>query len=347
MNFLSSGIGRILSEKLASAAQVKIASAFFSPSDAMLCVLQDLQRLDLVISEEFTINDPYKLCALKNANLRSVPTDDDKGKLHAKVFIVGLKDGKHWVLMGSANLTQQGLFANQEACVALDSTNVEDAPAVRRVIAWFDGLFAASHRPNLTAAKEIFDQRSRYRLEPRPTDDIDSLVEYWAIKTTSGGADGEEHWPRLLKEGVVAIGWEELDVDPSTVNDDKLRHSLAQILDPEKPGSVDFGVRTIRNFINMPVGSIIVLCRGLVPQQSKPVHVYAFARVTGPFFSDPQNGTQWRFKRKAVIQRIDAALSASTFSKAVDKESFRQTMHRISPEVVERLADALNVPIEV
>lgn len=97
----------------------------------------------------------------------------------------------------------------------------------------------------------------------------------------------------------------------------------------------------------MPVGSIVVLCRGLVPQQSKPVHVYAFARVTGPFFADPQNGTRWRFKRKAVIQRIEAALPASTFSKAVDKDSFRQTMHRISPEVVERLADALNVPIEV
>ncbi len=344
MNFLSSGIGRILSEKLASAAQVKIASAFFSPADAMLSVLQGLPRLDLVISEEFTINDPYKLSLLKNANLRSVPTDDDKGKLHAKVFIVGLKDGTHWVLMGSANLTQQGLFANQEACVAMDSTN---APAVRRIIAWFDGLFAASHQPNLTAAKEIFDQRSRYRLEPRPTDDIDALVEYWAIKTTSGGAGGEEHWPRLRKEGVVAIGWEELDVDPSKVDDERLRHSLAQILDPEKPRSVDFGVRTIRNFIDMPIGSIVVLCRGFVPQQSKPVHIYAFARVTGLFFADPQNGTRWRFKRKAVIQRIGAALPASTFSQAVDKESFRQTMHRISPEAVERLADALNVPIEV
>ena len=69
--------------------------------------------------------------------------------------------------------------------------------------------------------------------------------------------------------------------------------------------------------------------------------------MTGAFFADPQNGTLWRFKRKAVIQRIEAALPASMFSKAVDKESFRQTMHRISPEVVERLADALNVPIEV
>ena len=48
------------------------------------------------------------------------------------------------------------------------------------------------------------------------------------------------------------------------------------ILDPNKPGG-DFGVRTIRNFIDMPVGSIIFVCRGLVLNRAKPVHIYAFA----------------------------------------------------------------------
>jgi hypothetical protein len=49
---------------------------------------------------------------------------------------------------------------------------------------------------------------------------------------------------------MVAIGWEELDVDPSKVDDSQLRAALKKILDPEKPGSVDFGVRTIRDFMN-------------------------------------------------------------------------------------------------
>jgi hypothetical protein len=65
------------------------------------------------------------------------------------------------------------------------------------------------------------------------------------------------------------------------------------------------------------------------PKQVKPVHIYAFARVTGPFRAEPVNGTQWRFKRDAVIQVIGTSLPAATFAKAVQKESFRQTMHRI------------------
>jgi hypothetical protein len=59
------------------------------------------------------------------------------------------------------------------------------------------------------------------------------------------------------------------------------------------------------------------------------------------------NGTQWRFKRDAVIQPIGTSLPAATFAKAVQKESFRQTMHRISAETVYRLAGELGVPVEV
>ena len=93
MNFLSSGVGRILSAKLAEATYVRIASAFFSPSSAMLSELQRIPKLALVISEEFKVNDPYKLSQLDGSSLRSVPTDDASGKLHAKVFIARLKDG--------------------------------------------------------------------------------------------------------------------------------------------------------------------------------------------------------------------------------------------------------------
>ncbi len=300
-----------------------------------------------MISEELTVNDPHKLSRLVGASLRSVPTDDAEGKLHAKVFIAKLKDGSHWVLVGSANLTQQGIFANQEACVEMRSTDREDGAAIKQTIDWFNELFERARPTDLAAAKEVFNQRSRYRLEPRTTEDQTASIDYWAIKTTSGGADAEEHWPRLLSESVVAIGWEELDVDPSQVDDSQLRLSLGQILDPKKPDSIDFGVRTIRTFINVPIGSVIVLCRGLVPSQNKPVHIYAFARVTGSFRAEPYDGSRWRFKRDAVIQEIGAALPAATFAEAVGKDSFRQTMHRVSAEVVQRLADNLGVPVEV
>lgn len=347
MNFHSKSIGDTLLAKLAQATKVQIASAFFCPDDRLLNALKAVPRLELIVSEEFTINDPYKLEQLTKANVRSIPPDHTDGKLHAKVFIVTLCDASQWVLLGSANLTQQGLFANQEACIDLRSTSTTEELVIGEIRHWFRDLFAKARRLDLSEAKAIFDQRSRYRLEPRPLKPAATQPEYWALKTTSGGADAEEHWHQFLSEGMVAIGWEELDVDPSKVDDSQVRAALKKILDPEKPGSVDFGVRTIRDFIKLPNGSIVVVCRGLVPKQVKPVHIYAFARVTGRFRADPMNGTQWRFKRDAVIQPIGTSLPAATFAKAVQKESFRQTMHRISADIVQRLAEELGVPVEV
>ena len=345
MNFHSKSIGDNLLDKLSQAAKLQAASAFFCPDDVLLDALRAVPRVELIVSEEFTINNPYKLERLTKADVRSIPPDHADGKLHAKVFIVTHRDGSQWVLLGSANLTQPGLFANQEACVDLHSTSTGDKPVIGNIQRWFDDLFAKGREPDWAAAKVIFDQRSRYRLEPRSSSV--PQTEYRALKTTSGGADAEEHWPQFLSEGMVAIGWEELNVDPSKVGDWKLRAALKKILDPEKPGSVDFGVRTIRDFINLPIGSIIVVCRGLVPKQVKPVHIYAFARVTGTFRADPMNGTQWRFKRNAVIQPIGSSLPAAIFSAAVQKDSLRQTMHRISAVNLQLLADALGVPIEV
>ncbi len=347
MDFYSKSIGDKLLDKFPQATKVQIASAFFCPNDALLDALRTIPCLELIVSEEFTINDPYKLEKLTKADVRSIPSDHPDGKLHAKVFILTLRDDSRWALLGSANLTHQGLFTSQEACIGLHSAFTPDKRAIGEIQRWFRDLHAKARYPDLAGAKAIFDQRSRYRLEPRPSMPASTQPEYWALKTTSGGADAEEHWPHFLSEGMVAIGWEKLDVDPSKVDDLRLRAALKKILDPEKPGSVDFGVRTIGDFLNLPNGSIIVVCRGLVPKQVKPVHIYGFARVTGPFRADPMNGTQWRFKRNAVIQPIGTSLPAAMFAEAVQKDSLRQTMHRISANTVQRIADVLGVPVEV
>ena len=347
MNFQTKNIGANFLDKIAQASKVQIASAFFCPSDPLLNALKAAPRVELIISEEFTINDPYKLEQLKRANVRSIPPDHTDGKLHAKVFIVTLRDGHRWGLLGSANFTHQGMFTNQEACIDLHSSSIEEERVLDEIQLWFRGRFEKARRPDMAVAKAIFNQRSRYRLEPRPLALAATLPEYWALKTTSGGADSEEHWPYFLAEGIVAIGWEQLEVDPSQVDDSRLRAALKKILDRKKPRSVDFGVRTIRDFINLPNGSIIVICRGLVPNQMKPVHIYGFARVDGPFRADCRNGTQWRFKRDAVIQPVGTSVPATTFAKAVQRESLRQTMHRISADTVRHLADALDLPVKV
>ena len=251
MQFQCKNIGDKLLEKLAQATKVQIASAFFCPNGQLLNSLKAVPHLELVLSEEFGINDPYKLEQLTNADVRAIPPDHTDGKLHAKVFIVTLRDGSQWVLLGSANLTQQGLFANQEACIDLHSLSSTDTPTISGIRNWYRDLFAKAERPNFAEAKAVFDSRSRYRLEPRPSRPAATPPEHWAIKTTSGGADAEEHWPQFRSESMIAIGWEGLAVDPSTVNDLQLRKALKRILDPNKPGSVVYFSGSSSHSVNL------------------------------------------------------------------------------------------------
>ena len=49
----------------------------------------------------------------------------------------------------------------------------------------------------------------------------------WILKTRPG-SDQVDYWLRFLAEGVVAIGWEDIDINPSEVDDtleNALRHA--------------------------------------------------------------------------------------------------------------------------
>ena len=78
--FLSKGIGNRVLAELGKAAQTRLAVAFFNPNDTMLAALAKAPRLRLVISEEFTINDPYKLETLGASAVRSMPPDAERGQ---------------------------------------------------------------------------------------------------------------------------------------------------------------------------------------------------------------------------------------------------------------------------
>lgn len=343
MNFINEGIGELVIKKLSEAVAVEMAVAFINPSDILLSTLRGVPSLKLVVSEEFAVNDPYKLEQLAAADLRSVPTDHESGKLHAKVITVRLKDGSSWVLLGSANFTHPGMFSNQEVCVELDSSRPEDRSAILSAQAWFRGLFADARIPNLAAAKKIFDERSRYRLTPRPQPEA---VEYWALKTTSGGPSEEEHWPMMLSEGVVAIGWEELSVDSDRVSDQRLHAALKRDFGYKKR-QVEFSAGTIRTFERLKEGTIILLCCGYTANQKKPVHIYGFGRVTGPFRCEPSNGSEWRFKHDAVIQEVNSSIPRDIIAALLGKDSLRQTMHKLRETGVRAVADHLGVRIDV
>jgi hypothetical protein len=339
VRFLSEGIGKVVLEKLGKAIEVRLAVAFFNPGNHMLNVLAEITDLKLIVSEEFTINNPYKLEKLKAAALRSIPPDDDNGKLHAKVLILKLRDGSYWTLLGSANLTHPGMFSNQEACVIIESDNLADETTAREIKAWFDSLFKSARPPDLNQAKLIFDARSQYCLAPRSPRTAATNVGYWALKTTSGPA-GKSHWPMFLAESVVAVGWEDLPVDPSKLSDIELRAAIKE----EYTGSdreANVAAIQIKKFVGLRTGDIVLICRGYTSTQEKDVHIHGIARVTGPFRAETPKRGDWRFKHNAVIQEIDIDLPRETVASALRKQSLRQTIHAIKEADFDRLAKNL------
>ena len=206
VKFLSHDIGKLVLEKLRKGSEARLAVAFFNPRDHMLGALAGIKKLKLVISEEFTVNNPYKLERLEKAELRSIPTDDARGKLHAKVLVIKMPDGSDWILLGSANFTSAGMFSNQEACLVLESTNPADEKAAGEISVWFDSLFQNAPLLKLEQAKLIFDAQSQYCLVPRISKIGAPNVGYWALKTTEG-PNGKSHWSMFKEEKAIAIGW--------------------------------------------------------------------------------------------------------------------------------------------
>src|SRR4029077_15943180 len=271
MRFLSEGIGELVLAKLDKAIEARLAVAFFNPNDRMLRVLAGISNVKLIVSEEYTFNNPYKLEKLQTAALRSVPPYDANGKLHAKVLIIKLQDDSYWILLGSANLTHQGMFSNQEACVVMESDNPEDETSVREIRGWFDSLFQSAHPLNLDQAKVIYDARSQYRLVSRPSERLAIDVGYWALKTTSGSS-GKEYWPMFLEESVIAIGWNEISLDPSKVSDAQLRVAHKETF-ASSDNEANQSTVQIRNFVDLKRDDIVLICRGYNSTQKKDVHI--------------------------------------------------------------------------
>ena len=335
MQVLTDGIGDVVLNELKKASHVRLAVAFFSPDDRMLAALSAVQRLTVVVSEEFTVNNPYTLEKLpERAIVRSIPPESESGKLHAKVLLTKRKDGSHWALLGSANMTRFGMFKNQEACVTLESA--DDETAITDLDDWFKTLLPIAREIDFEGAKKIFDSRSMYRMELRPKSGK-SGVGYWALKTTSGKL-GKSHWPQFLEENVLAIGWSGIPVDPSKVSDEKLAKALH---DTYPDDSVGFSVKKIREFVSMKNDDLVVICRGYSTPNNHPVFIHGLARVTGPFRADPMVEGKWRFKHPAVIQPLEIELPKDLVSKAFGMGSLMHTIHQLDAAAFDRFRKVL------
>lgn len=335
MKFLSDRIGDLVVEKLGTAVEAHVAVAFFSPSPEMLAALMRLNKLTLIISEEFTITNPYVLEKLEKATLRSIRPD--QGKLLAKVFIVKQRDGSCWALVGSANLTSLGMSTNQEACVEMHSESPSDRQSVLQIRDWFDALLKRSHQPNLEQAKSIFDSRSGLRLVQRPSLAETKDADYWALKPGENG----DHWGMFLDDRVILVGWANLDVDPSKISDSQLRTALRKAYPQNTNQQVNMDAANLRKFVSLKTDDIVLICSGYDSNQRKDVHVYGFARVVSPFRIKTRRKGEWKFKHDAVIQVIEEDVPRDVIASALKKESMRQTIHHLEKAEFGRLAKKL------
>lgn len=337
MQVLTDNVGVTVIKELKKAIQVQLAVAFFCPNDELLAGLSAAPRLTVIISEEFTINNPEKLKKLpKRTTIRSIPPED--GKLHAKVLIVKRRDGSQWALLGSANMTWSGMFRNQEACVTMESS--DDETAIEELNEWFEVLAGNSREPDLIEAQKIFDSRSQYRLEPRPKVPKTSNVGYWALKATAGQY-GESHWEQFKTEQVVAIGWQGLPVDPASVSDDELYDAYRSRYPGDSVRATQIAIRTIRAFIALKMDDIVVVCRGYSAPSGDVVYINGLARVTGKFRADPPTKAGWRFIHPAVIQPLEFELPKSDMVKAFHKQSLMLTLHKLNQAAFDRFAELL------
>lgn len=332
----------MLLEQLQEAQSVTLAVAYFLPDERTLKVLESVPELKLFYSEEYVINDPARLERLaRSAHVAGVPTDTAIGKLHAKVALCTKADGTQWALVGSANLTSSGLFRNSEACIAIDSSDLEGAQAIQEIEKWLRMVEAhARETKDWTEARRIHAAQERYRLEPRDKGppQIPGGLQHWVLKTRSGHT-GEDHWSAFQAEQVLAIGWDDIKVNPALVSEAQLRADVQRAYPSYGARKVARVATKLRRFHNMRPGDRVLILRGYNVQQDE-VFIYGVARVEGPAFED-SGSRWWRFKYPALIQPLEIEISRDVVAKALGKKTLLEAIHEIDGKAFDSLAQAL------
>jgi hypothetical protein len=344
MKFLSGTVGQEVMKEIEDAVAVDIASAYFSPGDDEIGVLRGVPELRIYVSREFDVSDPRRLEALSDtATVRCIPVDDDEGRFHAKVVFCRRPDGSKVAFVGSANFTGPGLFQNHEACVRLD-TMEEDGDAIEDLSDWIDELEGPSAEPDWAHARSVHEnsRRKRRMAATGPSEgsspERSSLAgssskkgasNFWVLKTRHGKT-WADYWQKFKSEEVVAIGWEELTLNPAESTKDEIERQLDEVYSDEEVGRPARTAGLIRKFVDSwGEGDLVLMCRGFPGNHSGDVFFYGYARVEGDFFLD-ETDSQRKFKRPANIQEVEISLPMELYVETLDRGSLMETMHDLT-----------------
>jgi len=337
-NSRSTCIGDILHKELRTAVDIVIAVAYFLPDETTLSLMKNVRRLRIVVSGEFNINNPDILNQL-NSHGAVRCLSPEQNKFHAKVILGRRRNSSRFAILGSANLTYQGLFVNEEACLFLDSSKTQDTEIIDVLGKWLESIWQSSHKFDYKRAKAISDSIRLKGKSHRQRKRRLEATDYWILKTTEGST-GPSYWYQFVEERVIAIGWKELSIDPSCVINKELKEILIRTYN-YTPWQSSIAANTIENFVNgMQIGDIVIICRGYPANADMDVFLYGIARITGNFEVRPS--LDWKFIRDAEIQVVEEYLPKSFFTNTLRKNSLLKTIHHIEPEDFDRFYNNLH-----
>lgn len=325
-------VGETLNGLLASASDVRVASAYFSPPAWLRDALVRTEAR-IVVSGEWQVNNPGRLGAF-GPRLRFIPREPHR--LHAKLAIGADAAGTQWLLLGSANHTASGLGAHDEACLLLKDP--EDAETIMEAAAAFEAWWTRAlplDGESLADALRAWDLRPVLR-PPAPPGGADEAPPggLWVLKAWDDGRK-RSFWPEFVDEQVIAIGWSDLDVDPWEAGEAALRASVARAY-----GQGSMGASRLLQFRKVQPGDLVLVCEGYSANDTGPLRIQGFARAGSVTFTD-RASKWWRMKRKAVLQAVDADVPRSILQEV--KGSLQHAIHRLAPgeagRVLRRLSE--------
>lgn len=344
--------GRNIFSWVASAARPAtrfvIISPFFRVNMPIESLLNSVRALQIIVGDEFSINDPRPLRRLSKRASRSVTYIDTKefgSRLHAKVFYAAEPSGRRRALVGSANFTVSGLTKSEEQAVSFDSDCKSDRPLLREIELWIDELAKSACDIDWNRAER------QYQGSPDPNHSSDGFDTYlrhraqnfWVLKTTAGSA-GRCYWPEFIEERVISIGWDDIvriigdeaGLEPHEYTYEALYAAAVQSIDRgHVSGSPHHAANMLHCFSRkFSTGDRIIVCNGYNSGQKRDVRLFGLAIVDGDA-RDDRPSDWWRLKRPAVLEPMEIDLPKDVFVTTLGKRSLRQTIHRVTEQQYE------------
>jgi len=346
MEFVSkSNLKSKFEDLLDNSNSLDIAMAYFNPESEIIEGMKKLDNLNLLVGDDFRINNPNKLEKLNTvSNFRIRKYNPKISKLHSKVCIFNTPNEK-FCLLGSANLTNKGLNKNEEANVLINSSTSPNF--IEEVQDWFDTKMDESLAINFETAKRIhqnsktsFSRVSAEIKEKNPSKDNN----VWILKTRSG-RNGEDQWNNFLAESVISIGWSVSKNLNSNISGEKLKREIIRDRGTTKRNAE----KVIKFKEEMGPGDYVVIIQGYPPTQKEDVYIYGIAIVDNDrkFYID-NDSDWWKHKRDAKLEIIQEEIPIDIMKEVFDLNSCLEALHGpFDLETYEKFLEEINEILDV